>query len=79
MYNRDCINQETGNNETLKTQGCPWNSGPHSGLEKRVMSFKQTFQEKTPSQCGLKGETSPGAGCQTGTWLGTICFLRPNW
>lgn len=47
MDNRDCIKQQTGSNATLQTQGCPWDSRPHSGLEKRVrMSFKQTFQAK---------------------------------
>lgn len=58
MDNRNCINQQTGSNETLKTQGCPWNSSPRSGLEKRVMmSFKQTFQAK-PSR--MKGQGPEG-------------------
>ena len=56
--NRDCIKQQTGSNATLQTQGCPWDSRPHSGLEKRVMmSFKQTFQAK-PSR--MKGWAPEG-------------------
>lgn len=70
MDNCNCINQQTGSNETLKTQGCPWNSSPGSGLEKRVMmSFKQTFQAK-PSRMGSVPDRD---------MLGTICFLRLNW